>query len=97
MGFQDFLASLQQAVGIGAAIGFLMTFVLEWMPNFEYLSAREKRAVFFALCMTLPLLAAGVGVALGYYEPIFETTFWPAVVAGFTAFTAGTLVHTRKL
>lgn len=97
MTLQDFLVFLQQATGIGIAIGFIMSLVVDWWPGYEKLEAKFKRLLFGGLCFSIPLAAVGVGVALGDYPAEFDTVFWPAIVAGFAAFGTGTFTHTRKL
>lgn len=97
MTLQDFLVFLQQAAGIGMAIGFIMSLVVDWWPGYEKLEAKVKRLLFGGLCFAIPLAAAGVGVALRYYPAEFGTVFWPALVAGFAAFGTGTFTHIRKL
>jgi hypothetical protein len=62
------------------------------------LSAKSKRVVMLALCLAIPVAAkalelAGYGGAWGD----FALTWWPVLVAGFSAFTSSQVAHTRKL
>jgi len=96
MAFIDFLKYLQ-GPGIGIAIGFILSFVVEWYPEWNDVDPKAKRIAFFVLSTAIPVAAAAAGAATGYWGWDFETVFWPALVAGFTAFGAGTLAHTRSV
>jgi hypothetical protein len=96
--FLEFLTNLMTSPGfIGLAVGAILSFVVDYIPGYETLAAKMKRLVFLGLCLVLPLGAAAVGGLAGYWSFAFESTFWPALVAGFTAFGSGTFVHTREL
>lgn len=95
MTFTDFLMYLQ-GNGVNAAVGFLLSWVVEWWPEFEGLEAKAKRLVMMALCLVVPLLAAGVSMAMGY-QPLSLESFWQAAMSGFLAFMASQAAHTRKL
>ena len=97
MTLQEFLVFLQQATGIGVAIGFIMSLVMDWWPGYDMLQPKAKRLFFGGLCFAIPLAAAGIGVALGYYPAEFDAVFWPALTAGFAAFGSGTFTHARRL
>jgi len=96
MGFCELLKWLQGA-GLEAAVGAALSFVIEWWKGYADLTAQAKRLVFFGLCLVIPLAAAGVGILSCGQPPGFIETWWPAIIAGFVAFGAGTAVHTRKL
>ena len=83
--------------GIAAIVGALVSVLVEYWPWFGQLDALRKRAVTFGLCLVVPLVAAGLGVATSGWPGSWEGTFWPALLAGFTAFTASQVVHSRKL
>jgi len=97
MSFPDFLSYLQTGVGINAAIGILVSLLVEYWPWYGELDPKVKRLLVMAFSFTLPLIAATVGAACAYVPWAFEITYWPALVAGFTAFFAGQVVHTRAL
>ena len=96
MTFQDFLLVLQ-STGINAAIGIIMSFVVEWWPQYGTLEAKTKRVIFLALCLFVPVFGATAGVGMGYQSGVFDVTYWPALVAGGAAFATGTAVHIRKM
>ena len=94
--FCDFLKGLQGA-GLEAAVGVVLSYVIEWWKGYADLSAQAKRLVFLGLCLAIPLAAAGVGILSCGQPSGFADTWWPALVAGFVAFGTGTAAHTRKL
>lgn len=96
MNLQDFLLYMQGS-GVNVIIGVLMSFLIEWWPEYENLESKVKRAVFLALCMVVPLSGALLGTALGYQVWAIEPTFWYATVAGWAAFGSGQLAHMRKM
>lgn len=95
MTFAEFLMYVQGA-GVNAAVGFLLSYLVEWWPEYADLEAKAKRLVMLGLCLVVPLLAAVVGVAMGFQALALET-FWQAAQAGFLAFVASQAAHTRKL
>jgi uncharacterized membrane protein (DUF485 family) len=93
----EFLTFLTTSGGVGAAVGVLLSVSVEYWPEFNALSKRDKRAVFFTTCMLVPFVAAIVlagwnGGQLTTRE-LTEFYVWPALVNGFAAFTSGTLRH----
>lgn len=92
MSWLNFLALLAGP----AAVGLVMSWIIEYFGAYTALAPKWKRLVFFGVCLVLPLLAAGLGVVTHLY-PLTWDTFWQAIVAGATSFSAGTLMHTRKL
>lgn len=92
----EFVKGLQGS-GLSAAVGVVLSYVIEWWKGYADLSAAGKRLVFLAICLVLPLSAVGVGILSCGQSPAFTETWWPALVAGFVAFGTGTAVHTRKL
>jgi len=95
MTFGEFLLYLQSS-GVNAAVGAILSFAVEWWPKYEELEAKAKRGVILGLCLVVPLLAAGVGMATGL-QPFALETFWQAAQAGFLAFVASQAAHARKL
>jgi len=85
--------------GINAIVGAIISVGTEYIPGYDTLEAKWKRLVFFALSMVVPVGATALAVLTGEWGAWgdFQGTWWPAIVAGFTAGSAGTLVHTRKL
>jgi hypothetical protein len=97
MALGDFLVFLQGA-GIMAAIGFVLSFAVDWFPQYEGLSAKAKRLAMLALCLAIPVLAKALELAFfGGVWGDFPLTWWPVLVAGFSAFTSSQVAHTREL
>jgi hypothetical protein len=83
--------------GVNAIVGALLSVLVDYWPWFGRLTALWKRAVTLVLCLVVPLSSAGLGVATVGWPATWEGTFWPAVLAGFTAFVGSQVVHSRKL
>jgi len=96
MDWQTFVMYLQSE-GIGVAVGILLSYVVEWFPKYEALEPKVKRLIFAGLCLLVPAVGVAFGIGSGFQEPVWATTFWPALVAAAVAFGAGTAMHTRKL
>ena len=94
--FCEFVKSLQ-GTGLGAAVGVVLSYVIEWWKGYANLTPEAKRLVFLAICLAIPLAATGVGILSCGQPASFMETWWPALVAGLVAFSAGTVAHTRKL
>ena len=95
--WSGFLELLSSPNGIAAAVGVLLSGVVEYIPQYDTLAPKWKRLVFFGFCFVVPLVAAGLGILTCGWSLTWETTFWPAVLAGGIAFGGGTVAHTRKL
>ena len=96
MSFLEFLQYAEGA-GINAIVGLILSYAVEWYPNWENLPSRIKRPVMLAVCMIVPLLALTIGLVTGTQSGDFNTLWWPVIVAGFTAFATSTVAHIRKL
>ena len=84
--------------GVNIAVGILWYLILDWYPPFKEALPRLKRVVAFLLCMAIPLLATLAAVlTLGVPANDWANTWFPALVAGGTAFSTSTLIHTRDL
>lgn len=97
MDFQEFLNYLLTVNGINAAVGVVMSFVVEWFPAFTNLQPKAKRLFFLGLNIVIAIVSALLLATAGYAPWDFNILFWPALVAGFTAFATGTAAHTRTL
>jgi len=98
MSWSEFLRYAAEANGVSVIVGIIISEVVErYVPGFALLESRWKRAVFFLLCLVLPLAASALGVATAEWPATWADTFWPALVAGVMAFGAGTVAHMRKL
>jgi len=87
--------SLTEA-GIGAVLGVLLSYVVEWYPKWDTLAARVKRLVLLGLC----LLIAVAMLLLNWQlcgAALDADTVWQALSAGLAAFAAGQVAHLRKL
>lgn len=85
--------------GIGVIVGVILSVVVEYLPSYETLVPKWKRLVFVGLCFVVPLVATALAVATGEWGEWadWQTTWWPAFVAGFSATATGTVAHVRKL
>ena len=97
MTFCDFVVGLQTATILHGAAGVALSYLIEYWKGYENLVAQLKRLIFLGICLVIPLAAAGVGILSCGQSAAFVDTWWPALVAGLTAFGAGTVAHTRKL
>ena len=97
MSWADFLRWLSTPSAVTVVVGVLLSYLIEFWPQYEAMPARFKRLLFGGMCLAVPLLSALVGAATGVFTWTWEPTFWGALVAGFTAFASGTAAHTRKL
>jgi len=86
-----------QSEGIGVAVGILLSYIVEWWPKYGTLEPKVKRLIFAGLCLLVPAIGVTLGIVSGFQEPVWATTFWPALCAAAVAFGAGTAMHTRKL
>ncbi len=96
MTFQEFV-KYAAGPGVSMIVAMLLALVVEWMPSFDQLQPKQKRLVFFALSFAVPVAAAVVGTYTGIFDGSWDSTFWPALVAGFAASGIGTLVHTPRM
>lgn len=96
MTFEEFLL-WAQADGINAIIGFLWSFIV--IPKWEWYKSKDEWTQAFVTMLatvSIPAIAAGVAVAMGYQAFDFESTFWPAIRAGFIAFTTSYATRASK-
>ena len=82
---------------LGAVVGVLLSFAVDYFPSYDTLSAKAKRLVFFGLCLAI---SAGAGALIPllqgqalHWDPIVAN----AIVASLAAMGGGTLAHTREL
>ena len=92
----DFLNYLR-GPGIDAALGVLLSFIIEWLPNWDTLAPRSKRVFTLLICLAIPLLAT-VGLALmGAVDVTLPDTWWLAVMSGAMAYGGSQVAHLRKM
>lgn len=97
MSWSDFLVFMR-GPGINAAVGVLIYFLMDWWPSFGTLESKVKRMVVLLLCLLIPGLATVASIlTLGLPMGDWANTWWPAIVAGATAFSTSTVLHTRDL
>lgn len=92
----EVLTGAMSEAGIGAVLGWLLSYVVEWWPAWETLPAREKRIALLLLC-----LAIGIALLLLSWQlcgaALDQEAVWAALTAAFAAFTASQVSHIRKL
>lgn len=98
MSWKEFL-QLMTGTGINAAVGMLLSLTTDYWPDYNALEPKWKRVLFFVICFLIPIVATVAAIVTGEFGAWgdWQTTWWPAIVAGATAAGVGTLVHTRKL
>lgn len=92
MTYQEFLNALR-GPAINAAVGVILAVIGEYLPMYQDLLPKTKKLLFAGLCFVVPLVASFLAVQSGYADGSFEGTYWPAIIAGATAFTAGQGTH----
>ena len=82
---------------LGTVVGVLLSFAVDYFPEYDKLNAKAKRLVFFGLCLAI---SAGAGALIPllqgqalHWDPIVAN----AIVASLAAMGGGTLAHTREL
>jgi len=98
MSWSEFL-KYAASPGIAVIVGVVLSVVVEYIPSYELLEPKWKRAVFVILCFVVPLTATALAIATGVWGAWgdFQETWWPAITAAFAATASGTIMHTRKL
>ena len=96
MSLVDFLNYLR-GPGIDAALGVLLSFVVEWLPNWDTIAPRVKRVIMLLICLAIPTIAT-IGLALlGAVDPKLPDTWWLAVMSGAMAFGGSQVAHLRDM
>jgi len=90
MAFREFLQYAANP-GVNVIVGFVLSFVAEWIPGYDGVSAKLKRLYMMLLCFVVPVLATFL---LGQFD---QEAVWMALMAGFTAFFGSQASHVRKL
>ena len=98
MSWNEFLTAMA-GPGVNAAVGFLLSFGADYIPGYNDLDAKFKRVAFIVAAFLIPLAATVAAVYTGEFGQWgdWQTTWWPALVAGAAAAFSGTVAHTRKL
>ena len=92
----EFLRYAGTNAGISLVVGFVLSFVAEWVPSYEALAPKPKRLVMMGLCFAIPILAL-IGLWLLAGEAMTIDLVWMGLSAGFAAFFGTQASHTRKL
>lgn len=97
MSWVEFLDYLR-GPGVSATVGVLLSFVVEYWEQYNDLVPKYKRLVVAGLCFVVPVVATALSCASGIMVwGDWHQTWWPALVAGFVAFTGSQMAHMRKL
>lgn len=98
MSWNEFL-QMMTGPGINAAVGVLLSFTTDYWPEYDTLDPKYKRVLFYVICFLIPIVATVAAIVTGEFGTWgdWQTTWWPAIVAGMTAAGFGALAHTRKL
>jgi len=94
--FDSWLVALSGPL-VGTAVALVLSWVVEYLPQYEALAGKYKRLVYFGLCLIVPIAAACLRGVLGYVAWSFDPLIWHALWAGMGAAGVGTLAHIRKL
>lgn len=88
---------LQEASGalVSVIVGFIISLLIDYWPAYQNMTTQQKRALFFGLCMVVPVSAACLRAVLGYVAWSFDPLLWRALWNGFAAGMAGTAVYVR--
>lgn len=110
MSFRDVLEAIATDPKVISVLsGFVFYYLMDYLPKLKWfewiakLSKKERRYFFGALCITIPVVASVVRIPLGFIPPpttfvdFLEYVVWPAVLMGWMAFGAATLVHAKDL
>ena len=92
----EFLRYACTALGINVIIGFLLSFVVEWFPEYEELASRWKRLVVMGLSFVIPVVSVVVLWLTGS-QALTSSVVWLALSAGFAAFFGSQVSHAREL
>ena len=82
---------------VAVAVGLVLSWVVEWFPQYDNWAPKVKRLSFLVVCLAVPLLAVTLRGLLGYAAWSFDPLYWHALWAGVAAYGVGNLAHTRKL
>lgn len=97
MDWTEFLSYLR-GPGVAAVVGVLLSYVVEYWERYQYLKPKYKRLVIAGLCFVVPVVGTALSCASGVVGwGDWANTWWPALVAGFVAFTSNQFAHVRKI
>jgi len=99
MTWPEFLGWLMGA-GLNTAVGFVLSFLADYVPWYNKLEPKWSRLVFILSCFVIPIGATVAAIATGAIDGAWldwAGVWWPAIMAGGMAAFAGTVAHTRLL
>lgn len=91
--WSQFLTLLVTPGFVPSVIAVLWSIGVTYIEAFEDAAKWIKALIFVGLCMVVPLIGAGLGVLTEGWDPSWQATFWPAILAGGWAFFVGNMVH----
>ena len=94
--FDTFLVFMS-STGVTGVVAILLSFAVEYIKPYSDLAPKNKRLIYFALCLVVPILGAALRAGLGYTPLTFDPLIWHALWNGVAAGGIGTLVHTYNL
>ena len=97
MSWNDALQYATSPLGVGVIAGVLLSGAAEYFPRFTTLEPKLKRLVFLGVSVAVPIVASLVMAATGVVALSWDPLLWDAIVAGITAFGAGTMLNARSL
>lgn len=97
MTWEQALAYATSPLGVGIIVGYLLSWLIEYVPVFSQLPPRAERLAFLAACLVVPLAAACLQALGGFRAWSWDPLIWQALQAGAIAFAAGTVKHTAAL
>ena len=97
MGWNDALQYATSPLGVGVISGVLLSWLADYFPAFTVLDPKVKRLVFLGVSLLVPIVASLLMAATGVVVLSWDPLIWDAIVAGITAFGAGTMLNARSL
>jgi len=81
---------------LGAAVGYVFSYIVEWFPSFMQQSPLNKRLYFFLVCI---LVSTAAGAAISALNGSFnwDHILGNALTTSLAAVSMGTLAHSRNL
>ena len=93
MGWEEFVKFLQ-GPGVSVVVGVILALLVEYWPQFQNLEPKQKQLAFAGLSLVIPLAGALAACLSGFSAwADWAGLWWPALVAGWTAFFSGTMGH----
>ena len=97
MSWERALEYASSPAGVGAIVGWLLSWLMEYSPRFAAMAPKGKRLAFAAACLTVALLGACLQAVGGFRAWGWDPLLWQALQAALAAFAMGTLKQTGSL